>query len=255
MPVELTVGKGLLLLDGLPAVYHSRSRTLIVSDVHLGYEEYMAGLGVYLPRLQLKEAAESIRKALRVVDAKRVVVNGDLKHAYEKLLSQERIETVKLARLAEELGVELVLVRGNHDTFIAPLLKKLGVEVVEDYLDLGGGVVLAHGHKKVDVDFEVLVIGHEHPALQVDVAGARVKLPALLEAPLEDGSTAVVLPALGVYQTGNPVTLSRTQYLSPIIKERALIEEAIVWIVDKEAGTHKLARLREVLGSLAAPPF
>lgn len=254
MVAELDVGKSLFVLEGLPALYHERSGTLIVTDVHLGYEEYMAKLGVYLPRLQLKGAVETVRAAVDAVNARRVVVVGDIKHAYEKLLRQERVEVAKFTRfLTEELGVEMVLVRGNHDTFVSPLLRKLGVDVVEDYLDLGGGVILAHGHKNIEDDFEVVVMGHEHPALQVDVAGARVKLPALLEVPLDNGSTAVVLPALGVYQTGNPLSLDRSQYLSPIIRGHARIEDAIVWVVDRDAGTHKLARLYEVFESVARP--
>ncbi len=253
MVVELEVGKDLFVLNGLPAVYHDKTRTLIIADVHLGYEEYMTQLGVYLPRLQLKGAMEVIKRAVRAVDAKRVAIVGDVKHAYEKLLRQERVEIIKLVRFVGELGLELVLVRGNHDTFISPLLKKLGVDVIEDHLDLGGGILLAHGHKGIDGDFEVVVMGHEHPALQVDVAGARVKLPALLEVPLENGSFAIVLPALGVYQTGNPLSLERSQYLSPIIKNQSQIEDAIVWVVDKDAGTHKLARLREVFESVSAP--
>jgi hypothetical protein len=253
MAIELEVGKGLFVLEGLPAVYHAKTQTLIIADVHLGYEEYMTQLGVYLPRLQLKGAMEAIKRAVQAVNAKRVVIVGDVKHAYEKLLRQERVEVIKLARFIDEMGLELVLVRGNHDTFISPLLKKLGVDVIEDHLDLGGGILLAHGHKSVESDFEVIIIGHEHPALQVDVAGARVKLPALLEVPLENGSLTVVLPALGVYQTGNPLSLDRSQYLSPIIRNHSQIEDAIVWVVDKDAGTHKLARLHEVFESVSTP--
>ncbi len=253
MTLELEAGKGLFVLEGLPVIYHARTRTLIVADVHLGYEEYMTQLGVYLPRLQLKGAMEAIRRAVHATNAKKLVIVGDVKHAYEKLLRQERVETIKLARFVEELGLELILVRGNHDTFISPLLKKLGVDVVDECLDLGGGIILAHGHKNIDCDFEVIIIGHEHPALQVDVAGARVKLPALLEVPLENGSAAIVIPALGVYQTGNPLSLDRSQYLSPIIRGIAKIEDAVVWVVDKDAGTHKLARLHEVFESVSAP--
>lgn len=249
MAQALSVGKDLTVLDGIPALFHSKTGSLILADIHLGYEEYMASLGVYLPKLQLKGAQETIRTAVGRVNARRLVVVGDLKHAYEKLLRQERLEVTKLARFVQELGLEMILVRGNHDTFIAPLLKKLGVEVVEDQLDLGDGLVLAHGHKQVETDYEVIVMGHEHPALQVDIAGARVKLPALLEVPLEDGSQAVVLPAVGVYQTGNPLTLDRSLYLSPIMKERAVIADAIVWIVDRDAGTHRLARLVDVFES------
>ena len=251
--VELQIAKGLYLLEGLPALYHPASGTLIVADVHLGYEDAMAEAGVYLPRLQLRHALEVTREAIRRTGARRVVIAGDLKHVFSKLTRQERIESVKFIRGLEEAGAaELVLVKGNHDTFISGVLKKLGVEVVDDYLDLGGGVVVAHGHKRVECDCRVIVIGHEHPALQVDVEGARVKLPLLLEVPLSSGRVAVVMPALGLYQTGNPVSLDPSQYLSPIVREEGLVADAVPWVVDKDVGTHPFTRL-DVLLEAAGP--
>ena len=250
---ELDTGRGLHLLDGLPAVLHEPSGSLIVADIHLGYEEYMASTGVYLPRLQLKHALSTIERALEAAGARRLVIAGDLKHAYEKLLRQERVETVKLVEgVRAGWNGEIVVVRGNHDTFIAPLLRKLGVELVEDALDLGNGVMVVHGHKQVDGDADILVMGHEHPTLQVDVSGARVKLPVLLEMPLDNGITAVILPALGTYQTGNPVGLDRRAYLSPIVREHGAPGEALVWVVDREAGTHRITILRDVLESMTA---
>ena len=250
---ELDSGHGLYLLDGVPAVLHGPSGTLIAADIHLGYEEYMASTGVFLPRLQLRHALSTLSRALSATNARRLVIAGDLKHAFEKLLRQEKVEIVKLVEgLRCNWDGELVVVRGNHDTFIAPIMKRLGVDLVEDYLDLGGGVIVVHGHKKVEADFEVVVMGHEHPALQVNLTGARVKLPALLEMPLNTGSTAVVLPALGTYQMGNPVGLERGAYLSPIVRDHGEPGDAVVWVVDSEAGSHRISTLKDIIESMTA---
>ena len=90
-------------------------------------------------------------------------------------------------------------------------------------------------------------MGHEHASIVVDVGGARTKLPVLLRIPLSSGRNAYVLPPTGIYQTGNSVSLNRSSYLSPIIKEEGIIEESMVWIVDKDYGTVKLAELKYVL--------
>ena len=243
----LLPGKGLYIVEGTPFLYHAKTSTLVAADLHLGYEEAMTRLGVFLPRLQLKKALEAFREALDAVRPSRVVIDGDIKHVYERLLKQEVNESLRLVDSLSSWGVrEVLLVKGNHDTFISGPLKKNGVEVVET-LDLGDGLLLAHGHKMVKGGFEVLIIGHEHPALQVDVGGARVKFPVFLVAPTMGGETVIVLPAMGAYQTGNPVGLSRENYLSPVMRESVVLEEVKPYISDKSVGVFPLPPLKEVL--------
>ena len=241
-------GKGLYIVEGTPLLYHKPSSTLIASDLHLGYEEAMARTGIFLPRLQLKRALDVFRRVVPHVKPRKIIIDGDIKHVYERALKQEVSESLRLVEELRNMGVnEVVLVRGNHDTFISGPLKKADVDVVEDYLDLGNGVMLAHGHRKVETDFEVLVMGHEHPALQLDLGGARVKYPVFLLVPSERGRLILVTPALGVYQTGNPLTLDRNSYLSPIIREEAVIGEARPFISDSSVGVLPMPRLADVL--------
>lgn len=245
----LEVARNLYTISGLPVVVHEASRTLLLADIHLGYEDAMASTGVFLPRLQLKMALETIKQAYEMLPYRaRVAIVGDLKHVFEKLTRQEKIEITKLVRGLREWGIDdLVLVRGNHDTFVAPILRTLGVELVEDCLDLGGGLVAAHGHRIPGCSYELLVMGHEHPSIAVSVGGARTKLSIMLRVPLEDGSEALVLPPTGIYQTGNNVGLDRRAYLSPLIQEKGRVEDSMVWIVDRDYGTVKLAELKYVL--------
>ncbi|MFP3402251.1 MAG: metallophosphoesterase [Acidilobus sp.] len=235
-----------------PALLHERSRTLIISDVHLGYEDSMASHGVFLPRLQLKKAKDVIKEGSRA-EAQRLVIDGDLKHVFEKLTKGERTEVADLIRYALEEGYkEVALVRGNHDTFVGPLLKDFGVEVVEDYLDLGDGIIVTHGHKLIDSvkGASAVIIGHEHPSLEINLAGSKVKLQALLRAPLKGGGELIVLPAISLYQTGTSITPSPETYLSPIVKEMALLEDAMPIVVDREIGVIELPTLKELFSGI-----
>ncbi len=244
------VSPGLYLVDGLPAMVVEESNTLIVADIHLGYEDAMARAGVFLPRIQLRSALRILSEALASLPWKaRIVINGDLKHVFERLTRQEKAEIARLARwLSTDSRVgEVVLVRGNHDTFVAPILGNLGVELVEDCLEIAEGIVATHGHKRPECEYEIVIIGHEHPSIQVDVGGARVKLPVLLDVPLREGRRAVVLPAMGAYQTGRSIGLEPGEYMSPIIREEGQVGHAEVWVVDREAGTMRLGELRYVL--------
>lgn len=237
--------KGLAIVRGTPILLHEPSSTLILGDLHLGYEEAMARTGVFLPRLQLPRALHTLKPVVESLKPKRIVVNGDIKHAFDKLLRQEAIEIIKFIEEVAGMGVkEAVLVRGNHDNFVTGILKKRGVDVLEDYLDLGDGVIVAHGHKEVDEDYEIIIMGHEHPALQINIGGGKVKYQAFLLVPLDTGATAVVMPAMGSYQTGNPVTLDRSQYLSPIMRKHAIVEEIVPIITDETIGTLTLPKLK-----------
>ncbi len=236
--------KGVLLVRGVPAVYIEHDDSFVISDIHLGYEEVMAGTGVYLPRLQLRKTIGLLERLATLKPGSRLVINGDLKHCFQKLTRQERIEIAKLVRKALELGFrEVIVVRGNHDNYAKAVLAPLGIEMLEEAYDAGKGVLVAHGHKKIEEDFELLVMGHEHPALQVSVGGGRAKFPLFLEMPLENGSHVLILPPAGVYQVGNIVSTDRSGYLSPIIRESGIPEEALPVVIDSDGDMMPLVSL------------
>ncbi|WP_165487987.1 metallophosphoesterase [Aeropyrum pernix] len=245
--MSLIDGSGLFIVEGTPILYHRPSSTILFSDLHLGYEQAMAEAGVFLPRVQLRRAILTLDRVVMGLKPKKVVIVGDVKHAFDRLLKQEALETAKLLEWLSSRGVDKVIViRGNHDNYIQGVVTKSGGEFVEDYLDVDKGIVAVHGHKKAEFNADIIIIGHEHPAIKINVAGSRVKYPAFLIVPREDGGTIVVLPALGVYQTGNPVTLDRSLYLSPYIREEGVVEEAVPIIIDESVGSLKLPPLREL---------
>ncbi len=244
LKIGLAGEKGVLIIDKLPAVYVEPANALVIADIHLGYEEVMASTGVYLPRLQYRRAVRLLERLSNIRQGARLIIAGDIKHCFQKLTKQERIELAKLLKKAQELGfTEIIVIRGNHDNYAKTVLHPLGIDIIEDSVDLGNGVLVAHGHKRVKSDFELLIMGHEHPALQVAVSGGRAKFPLFLEMPLEDGSRVLVLPPAGVYQVGNVVSLRREGYLSPIIREKGEPERALPIILDEETGLTPLVSL------------
>ncbi len=242
-PLAALAEKGVMLEEGLPAVYVEHANTVVIADVHLGYEEEMASTGVYLPRIQLRHAEKLIDSLATRHPGATLVVAGDLKQSFSKLLRQERVEVSRFIDYALQAGFKkVIVVRGNHDNFVSHIVRDRGGEWVEDLLDLGHGIIVAHGHKRVEADYELLIMGHEHPAVQVTMAGGRTKFPVFLAVPLESERTALVLPPTGAYQVGNVVTTFRENYLSPIIREEGIIEESVPVIVD-ETGNMVLVKL------------
>ena len=238
----------LKILNRLPVLTYNRENVAIISDIHLGYEEAMASQGVYLPRLQLKRA-KNIISEISKYNFKKIIIAGDLKHVFEKLTRQERAEILEFMSSVAKLNIkEIILVKGNHDTYVSNLLKDLGIQVEENYLDLGDGIAVAHGHKIFDniEKYQFIVMGHEHPSVEINLSGSKIRLQALLKMPLKNGSIALVLPPIGLYQTGTVVNLDKNSYLSPISRELGDIENVIPIIVDRELGIIELPKLGNI---------
>lgn len=235
------------IVDSIYAVGDTRTlyidgvNTLVLADAHLGFEEDMARSGFFIPRAQLSKAINYVEKALSYLGGvERAVINGDLKHAFNGLLRQEKLEVKQfLEYLTKEHKVkEVVVVRGNHDNFLPLILKEYGARLIDsiEYRVSGLKILLTHGHRELSLSHDVLIIGHEHPSINlVDSLGLLIKVPCYLRMPTDIGAIIIVLPAIGAYQAGNSISLTRENYLSPIVKKHAVIEDGVpIAIVDDQ---------------------
>jgi len=209
-------------------------RTLIVADLHLGYEFAMAKEGFYLPRV-FHEVVRNLKSLIEREKPKRLVIDGDLKHSF----IPEWRERKELKAFAEEITPmvdEVILVRGNHD--VGTLwLRELGIEIVDE-LEVGGWK-LVHGHKLVEG--ERFIIGHEHPAIRLrDEVGALIKIPVFLM-----NEKLIVLPAFSPWAYGNDVL---REIVSPFLRAKELKGARVIAPLGDELldfGT--LEKLSEVL--------
>jgi len=213
--------------------------SLIVADLHLGYEVAMAREGFYLPRV-FHEVVGRLKAILERERPKRLIINGDLKHSFVP----EWRERQELKAFVEEVSPhveEVVLVRGNHDVG-ARWLEKLGVEILDGATLYGWTVV--HGHRLVEG--ERFIIGHEHPSIRLrDEVGALLKVPAFLL-----GDDMVVLPAFSPWAYGNDVT---REIVSPFLRGRNMDDARVLVPMDGELlDFGKLGKLSEILSKLGA---
>lgn len=245
----MRITRDLFLPIGYPALYVKGLKTVVISDLHLGFESAVSSEGIYLPRVQLKKAIDLITNLSKITEAEILVINGDLKHVFEKLTVQEREESTKFLSVAKDFFKEIILVRGNHDNYISVVTDRFDIPIVEK-LELNQETVALHGHfyNEEILRYKYIVIGHEHPSLRVpDELGGVLRFPCFLLTPLRNGSTVIVLPAAGHYQTGNPVTLDENQYLSPIMREQGVIGESVPYVIDYGKLTLEFPRLSKLM--------
>jgi len=230
--VEILKEKALLLRDEGLAV---------IADLHLGYEGALQLEGISIPRRQKAVMLESLSRIIDDHAPETTVVNGDFKHNFSRNLDEEWLEVKEVLRFLKD-RTRLVVVRGNHDNYLATILHDMDIELRKSYR--AGGYTFAHGHWDVKTKGAV-VIGHEHPALKLrDEVGAVVSLPAFVV-----GRDVIVLPAFSPLALGTDV--SSHPYLSPVLNARE-INDARVLAADDEEGILDFGTMADLKGRNAA---
>ncbi|ACP35369.1 phosphoesterase [Sulfolobus islandicus Y.G.57.14] len=242
--LELT--KGILIAEDLPALYVKHANSVVMSDVHIGYEEEMSRKGIYIPRIQKKRFLSITNRVFSVFNTKKLIVNGDFKHTFEKLTRQEKEELNEILKYLKDNGVEVIIVRGNHDNYISLVTEKFDNVRLVDELDLGE-ILITHGHKVIEPrNNTTYIIGHEHPRLSIrDKLGFSRKLQCFLSIPIKEreNSQIIVLPAIGIYQAGNDISLIHSNYMSNLIKEHAILEKAKPYVIIEGEGIMEFPEL------------
>ncbi len=218
--MRIRLYKSLYIASPWPAAYIEDYNLMVMSDLHLGIEGYLEDEGIFLPRAISRSTADIVFKAIEDYIPETIVFNGDLKHSFGLLKTAEwRSLTDFFKRLKEDYGLNVYVVRGNHDNYLGVLLDKFGYKMVEkfdvDYL------TIIHGHKDYDLDLlnEVIIIGHEHPSIVIrDEAGGKYRFKCFLWGDFED-KKVLVLPPVSEISTGTSFNMYEyVEPMSPILK-------------------------------------
>ncbi len=238
----MEVGKGVHLFPY--GVYVEDVEAVILADLHIGFEQVLEESGVHVPVSQFPRMKGQILDAVERFRPEKVILAGDVKHEFSRAIAEEWVEVLGLIRELKSAVEEVRVVRGNHDNFLIPILKKEGVPLDDPYL-LDGGNLILHGHKEVVLpEAERIFMGHVHPAISIrGDLGEKVKLRCLLKGRLW-GSELYVLPAISPYALGYDL-LEGEDSASPILA-KADRGELEVYAVDERAGIAGLGRLAEL---------
>jgi len=198
-------------IDG--AVFFPKSKTLVLADLHLGYEAEMRAKGVHVPSQEFLVLYRRIVKILAHTKPKTVVVNGDFKHSFGHISDSEWRSARQLLELLTK-DRNVVLIVGNHDPVLFPIAEKFGVALQREYLV--DDMLILHGDKlpQTTKEFSCIVIGHEHPAISVS-DGVRSELVKCYLVGTWKNKDLIVLPSMFSLTEGTDV-LSE-QFLSPFL--------------------------------------
>ncbi len=190
------------------AAYLPDPGALVLADLHLGRSRTS---NVELPLPEREAIASRMADLLEAVEPGTVVLAGDVVHAFGRVPEGVHGAFSELREHVERAGAELVVVRGNHDAALDSLADPVSKHRLDD------GTLVCHGHEEPAADADRYVIGHEHPAIEIE----GVRRPCFLWGEgTYRGADVLVLPAFTELAAGVTVNGMRGRDAqSPLLAE------------------------------------
>lgn len=184
------------------SVFLEKEKILVVSDLHLGWENSFREGGIFLDCRLYEKIIEGLREIFSFLKKekkkiKEIVILGDLKHEFSSILNQEWKEVLKLLEfLKKEVG-KIVLIRGNHDNYLVSIVKKIkDVKFVDFYVKNEN--LFVHGDKKISKirssKIKRVFLGHLHPSIVLEKESKKEKYKCFLAGKFK-GKEVIILPS------------------------------------------------------------
>jgi hypothetical protein len=150
------------------ALFIEDLKILVLSDIHIGYEESLNKQGIFIPRFQFQETMNDLKDVFeRLKRINSIIILGDLKHEFGEISRQEWRETIKFLDELEKKAKKIILIKGNHDKILGPIAKRKSIELKDFHKE--GDYFFAHGDIWKEEAFKTgvksVLLGHLHPAV------------------------------------------------------------------------------------------
>mgnify|MGYP001575723516 CR=1 FL=1 len=151
-----------------------KQKILVIGDLHLGYEEVLNRGGVFISRAMFKEMIAYFERVFeRVGKVNKIVLLGDVKHAFGNIMEQEWDDVLRLFDYLKKKLLEngkIIIVKGNHDRILEPIAKLRNMVELKPYF-IFHEFFFMHGDKDFFENYEkkikYWIIGHGHPAITI----------------------------------------------------------------------------------------
>lgn len=202
------------------AAYLPEAGTLVVADIHLGKPAAFRSAGVPVPEGTTEADLRRLGALLECTGARRLVILGDLLHARAGR-EPETLNRVTQWR-GERAGLEIVLVRGNHDRRAGDPPEAWQVTTLDAYAPLPG---LLCRHEPEEAEGVAVLAGHLHPAVTIRGKGcdAGLRAPCFWLSP-----RVATLPAFGSF-TGSASVRPRRGDRVFALGDGEVIEVSAAW--------------------------
>ena len=215
----------LVPVHGSAALHLVDESALILSDLHYGVEAEMLRGGVWVPNRSTGRT-EKVLKLIKQTKSKRLILLGDVKHQVPHNSKQQRTDLEQFFMAVNRVA-KVEIVPGNHDGGLEDIIPsdvkfhKSDGFVIEE-------IGMVHGHawpSQEVMNSNILVMGHEHPALSFrDRLDKLHSEPCWLRAPMLEHERydkvpeqLIVMPAFGEL-AGRTMNREPLKGLGPVLR-------------------------------------
>ncbi|MHB1908061.1 MAG: metallophosphoesterase [Nitrososphaerales archaeon] len=227
----------------------TEASTLVVSDLHIGFEEKFRASGVNL-KPDIDSLVNEINSILDEYSIRSLLINGDVKSGTDRISSYEWENVPKFFEKISS-NCKIALIPGNHDGGIEHLIPQR-VELLNSSGTIIQGNLVMHGHTNPLPKFsncERLIIGHVHPIFQksgsplsgqplwifLQVPRKDVFKEALTENPKD--LELIIMPSFnpGLVTSGVALDSARQERkIAPILRHLKQVEKGMIFTIDGE---------------------
>jgi len=181
-------------------------RTLVIADLHIGWEIALAQEGIHVP----SQTPKMLKKLLQIIDLYKpssLLFLGDVKHTIAKVELEEWHDIPDFFEALINKVNNIRVILGNHDGNLEPLLPEK-VKILPSTGLVEGNVGFFHGNAWPAPELlacRSLVMGHVHPTVAFrDPLGFRITAQVWVKAKLNgEKLTRAFLKSLGVKMEAN----------------------------------------------------
>ncbi|MEM3003744.1 MAG: metallophosphoesterase [Candidatus Bathyarchaeia archaeon] len=144
-------------------------RSLVISDLHIGWEASLAEQGLHIPS-QAKKYAEKLRLIVEETDSTRLIILGDVKHKVARVGLSEWGDVPSFFQELLKFVEVIYVIPGNHDGNLEALIPERVKIFPVHGLAIDHEVGLIHGHawpKPEILGCNTIILGHLHPMIRL----------------------------------------------------------------------------------------
>jgi putative SbcD/Mre11-related phosphoesterase len=172
-----------------------QTRTLIVADLHIGWELALVQKGIHVP-MQTSKLLKNLVDLILEHRPDKLLILGDVKHTVATAEMGEWRDVPDFFTELRKHVEDISILRGNHDGNLEPLLPENVTLLPASGVALGE-VGFFHGHQWPSptlLGCKTLVMGHVHPVIAFrDLAGFRISRQVWIKARCNGTCLAKVL--------------------------------------------------------------
>lgn len=224
----MEISEGIRIID--LCIY--ADKTLIIADVHMGFEEALNKQGYLVPVSQYKITIERLEKIFKKLkeeklEVEKVIINGDLKHEFGKISETEWRNTLNLLDFLSEKCSKITLLKGNHDKVLGPIAEKRNIEIKDS--EILSNIFICHGDViPKEINKEIIIIGHEHPAIGLREDARIETFKCFLKGKWKN-KELIVMPSFNLVREGSDML--REETLSPFLNN---LEDFEVYVINEK---------------------